>query len=1459
MKKELKKLSSFQKLVKEAESLREQNQFVASLSRYEQALEIDPQGTSALYGKAVICSVLGRLDEAIRIFEKVAVLEKNDASIYNNLGVLCFKLDRLDKAKGHFTKALQLDENYQEALYGLGKVLLKQGQKQEAIAALEKCKHYKPAQAELARLVRSGTEPVQQKPPESILIVMEQGIGNMVMMTPALRAIRNHLPQVHLAVLGTEPAMQVIRGWQVVDEVFTTLPQKNFDLTMFSIWSQNVKAQWGDHLKILSREIYSAPVPNFDVHESDLHLQMARHIGYEGPAPAPFCMSAEITFDLPKKGLVIGIADTALDVKGWERKRWPYYPQLAEKLIENDHTVVLIGGKAEAAKFRPEAWPRQVQNFMGRLSLQETASLIQRCDVVVTNDSGPAHVSAALGTPTLVLFGPTKMSKNIPLGEKVKAVSLNLECSPCQYTGRWEACSDWRCMNELTTDRVLPFLFEKEEYKSTRVRIKARGNEKLLLVGKSYADCRIIEKDGRLFVTKDGIEEPLTVHLVGAGKANYPWGMENEISRALKEMGIQVIETDYRLDRENFPALFMRPAHFMLVCKGSGISPDLIGKYPGRTLLWYQDDVFTTAHAPRDLAFNGSAFDTVYSFDKSAVDEYKKFGIKDVRWLPLAASPAVHRKMDVPKKYDVSFVGNIHPNRKPFLERLQKKFNVHIERAFMDDMVRILNQSRIVLNLGIGPTGIQQRVFEVLSCGSFLLTNEIPEADRLFENHTHLVYFNDENIEDLISYYLEHDQERENIAYEGYLEAHEKHTFHQRMHVLLGQVFPDYLAETTRPPSLDDTVQRSPQKRPQKRLLVFWHGIGDNVMATPALRAFRRKHPHDFIGFMYLERIHKDGLMKGNPYIDELYTCSDAWDDYPNYETGVTAVMEEAKAVARREGYDEIIPITMRACSLERHRIDRIAYELDVEPESCETELYVSNADRRRAEEIFRQWGIRENDFVIAIHRRGANVNKFWDVEQAQEFVDAMKKSVNARFIAFETHTDLDRETGPQFRGDGIFTTAELDNVTLRLSAALIDRCNLFVGIDSGPMWLATTTRTPIIALFTLTWMHQSAPLNTNSLLIASQNAWEICSDEFKNENQVRIIHDAAGGTTIRAETVLSAVNRIFPQIGDVTPLEKVAKTRLQLPRAFHSQRAYWGAFLTLACTANCSYCIQKMDYASFQIARRTNILSGRQWVHFLNAIEHKQNQPIALIGGEPSLHPDFITILNNLEGYVVTVTTNLISRHFSNVDEFVKKLHTKSPVRFNTSFHPGFISAEDYIARVKRMRELGLWVDQVAMVDHPNSDYQKYREVFARHGLALRSQTFLGYWKGKLYPTPDDPYVTNDPREHGIYDLRLYKEGFSARQKSSIYCQTRRFLIAPDGLVYNCHYHLYSRTNPVGDLLKDELNLKEDYYYCEDFGFCNPCDFPNVRFRRIDETGLPEMEGEETMAFRNVLHGIDS
>lgn len=310
-------------------------------------------------------------------------------------------------------------------------------------------------------------------------------------------------------------------------------------------------------------------------------------------------------------------------------------------------------------------------------------------------------------------------------------------------------------------------------------------------MAKDYTGYQLVRKDdGRQFVKKGTYEEPFTVHLVGAQWSNHPWGMENEVRRAFEMLGITISDTDFRRDYNRLPELFQQESHVMLVIKGNGIPPELIKRLPCKTILWYQDDIFATEHASKHIAHNGCAFDVVYSFDKMAIDQYRKLGVKNPQWLPLAMSPAVHRKIFLTKKkYDISFIGNIYPNRRTLLERLAKRFNLVVTQAFMDDMVKILNESKIVLNLGVGPTGIQQRVFEAMGCGSFLLTNEIPEESKLFKDLVHLVYFNDANIEELAAYYLSHDEEREAIALAGYRAVNNGHTFLHRIQKMLDDVF----------------------------------------------------------------------------------------------------------------------------------------------------------------------------------------------------------------------------------------------------------------------------------------------------------------------------------------------------------------------------------------------------------------------------------------------------------------------------------------------------------------------------------------------------------------------------------------------------------------------------------------------------------------------------------------------
>ena len=65
-------------------------------------------------------------------------------------------------------------------------------------------------------------------------------------------------------------------------------------------------------------------------------------------------------------------------------------------------------------------------------------------------------------------------------------------------------------------------------------------------------------------------------------------------------------------------------------------------------------------------------------------------------------------------------------------------------------------------------------------------------------------------------------------------------------------------------------------------------------------------------------------------------------------------------------------------------------------------------------------------------------------------------------------------------------------------------------------------------------------------------------------------------------------------------------------------------------------------------------------------------------------------------------------------------------------------------------MKGAGLLVDQIAMVDHPGSQFENYKSVFSQYGIRLTAQSLLGYWDGQLYPGTNEFAVKNDPREHG-------------------------------------------------------------------------------------------------------------
>ena len=151
----------------------------------------------------------------------------------------------------------------------------------------------------------------------------------------------------------------------------------------------------------------------------------------------------------------------------WGTKRWPHYADLAARLADG-HAIVVVGGAddaglANAIVASVRAAGGRAASACGRLALRESAALIARAKLLVTNDSAPLHFAQAVGTPTVALFGPTLAAFGFgPLNPGDRVVEMtDLECRPCSRHGP-ASCplKHHRCLRDLPVDRVMAAIEE---------------------------------------------------------------------------------------------------------------------------------------------------------------------------------------------------------------------------------------------------------------------------------------------------------------------------------------------------------------------------------------------------------------------------------------------------------------------------------------------------------------------------------------------------------------------------------------------------------------------------------------------------------------------------------------------------------------------------------------------------------------------------------------------------------------------------------------------------------------------------------------------------------------------------------------------------------------------------------------------------------------------------------------
>lgn len=201
-------------------------------------------------------------------------------------------------------------------------------------------------------------------------------------------------------------------------------------------------------------------------------------------------------------------------------------------------------------------------------------------------------------------------------------------------------------------------------------------------------------------------------------------------------------------------------------------------------------------------------FDYVFVNQKWYVPLFEKAGIKNVQYLPHAAEPKAYPYFEILKKWDLCFIGHIQEYHKgntvnlPRIEILEQMFkaipnfyfgfrqSAFPEKNMFEDASKKFCQSKVVFNCSVG-NDLNMRFFEVLSSGSFLLTNWIPELTSvpdLIDDKHYVTYRTMKEAIEKTRYYIEHDKEREEIAKAGHKQFLAGHTYKHRVKTILNTV-----------------------------------------------------------------------------------------------------------------------------------------------------------------------------------------------------------------------------------------------------------------------------------------------------------------------------------------------------------------------------------------------------------------------------------------------------------------------------------------------------------------------------------------------------------------------------------------------------------------------------------------------------------------------------------------------
>ncbi len=332
-----------------------------------------------------------------------------------------------------------------------------------------------------------------------ILLVRLDHIGDLLMATPAIAALRRKFPEARIDLLGGKHALEIYRGnadinhihtfdatwydprrgqeiWpiDIVSTVWKLRKEKydvsvdlrgDFRIIFLFLWLTGARRRIGFHdlgLGFLLTDSHS-----YDNEKSYLDLNFnvlsSLHISRED-RQTRFSIADEeedyVTKIFQEQGItgedrIVGINPTTNRIEQrWCEKR---FAELSDRLMENEGVkIILLSAKTEAslARLVPRYMKNKVIDLVGRTDLGQLGALLKRLSLYIANDSGPMHLSVALNTPTIGLFGMTSVKKSWPYDRNstiFRAISADVDCQrPCYA----KDCDPQKCFDLISVDEV---------------------------------------------------------------------------------------------------------------------------------------------------------------------------------------------------------------------------------------------------------------------------------------------------------------------------------------------------------------------------------------------------------------------------------------------------------------------------------------------------------------------------------------------------------------------------------------------------------------------------------------------------------------------------------------------------------------------------------------------------------------------------------------------------------------------------------------------------------------------------------------------------------------------------------------------------------------------------------------------------------------------------------------------